>query len=338
MNPANVRKCLDQLSAAKSALFNGNVIRSERLTGELGEYLALLQLGGHLATATSNKGWDLITTISGKKDQKVQVKAHAKGRSNTARWSEFTTISAFDYLFIVVFSPNYYVRELYLVDSASLSKLAKFNKTTSRWIVYWDHLKSASKTILPNAGVVGCFGSSVSMPKNILDTQPDPSEDGLPPWELLTGPTAGQLFFAPTAWRSWNVTPSVGVFKTYRYLVFEYRSPKMGTASAINKITLRGLNGKAKLPGSLNANLVAAVIKYGWKRPAKRRPSVNTKGYTAWYANNTLPNHKQAPQYPTKGFDTEQSVFDWLLDWDHLIGTFPPSPSRLWAFIMEVKP
>ena len=343
MNPTDVRKCLDQLSAAKSALFDGKVIRSERLTGELGEYLAMLQLGGHLATATSNKGWDLLAEIGGNKDQRVQVKAHAKGSRNTARWSQFTSIDAFDYLFIVVLSPNYCVRELYLVDRVALTNLAKLDTKRRIWTVSWDILRKANKTLKPVKTVVGCFGLPVpmtgrppSVPPNVLDAQPDPCDDGLPPWELLTGPTADRLLFAPTVWRSWNVTPTnqAGVLKTHRYLVFEYRGPRM---TAGNKITLRGLVPVA-FPAAVHANLATAIINSQWALPGGQGHAIDTKGYAVWRADGALPPHHQALPYPNGGFATDQAVFDWLVKWDNLIGPFPPHLSRLWNFISAVRP
>ncbi len=341
MNPADVRKFLDELSNAKSALFEAKVIRSERLTGELGEYLALLQLGGELATATSNKGWDLLAKIGGNENQRVQVKAHAKGSSNTARWSQFTSIDAFEYLFIVVLSPDYRVRELYLVDSEALEDLAKLDEKRMVWTVSWDILKKAEKTLKPVQRVVECFGlpefktaRPPGLQTNVLDAQPDPCDDGLPPWELLTGPSVDELFFAPTAWRSWNVTPDIGVYNTNRYLVFEYRSPK--TKHAKNKITLRGVVDGA-FPAAVHANLKTAVDHSDWEQPGKQGRRIDTVGYAQWKADGSLSTHHQAPHYPDGGFATDQAVFDWLVKWDNLLGPFQHHQSRLWNFISEVR-
>ncbi len=346
MNPQEIRKYLDQLSTAKRALFEGKVIRSERLTGELGEYLAVLQLGGRLAAGTSNKGWDLLAEIDGKPDQRVQVKAHAKGKGNAARWTQFTSIEAFDYLFIVVLSPDYHVRELYLVSSPELQRrqLAKFNKETKKWIVYWDDLKKSVKTVTPKKEVEDCFGlvaGSVSQtlggPPTALDDQPDPADDGLPPWELLSSPSAQPLYFAPTAWRPWNVVPAgkAAVPMMHgRFLVFEYRGPAM---QKVPKITLRG-NVPGILPGHLRANLPNAVTSFKWEIPGAQGMVKTTKGYAVWRADTGLAQHHRAPSYPRGGFPNDQAVFDWLVAWDNLIGQFAGQPSRLWSFISQVAP
>ena len=346
MKPKEIRKCLDQLSAAKRELFEGKVIRSERLTGELGEYLAVLQLSGRLAAGTSNKGWDLLAEIDGKPNQRVQVKAHAKGERNLARWTQFTSIEAFDYLFIVVLSPAYHVRELYLVSSPDLQRgrLAKFDKKTKKWMVDWDVLKKDSKTVIPERGVKDCFGlaagnvdQTLRRPPTALDDQPDPADDGLPPWELLSSPSAKSLYFAPTAWRPWNVVPA-GIaavpMMRGRFLVFEYRGPAMG---GVPKITLRGRLPEI-LRGGLSANLSAAVNDFGWEIPGDQGWVAHTQGCAVWRADGGLPRYHRAPTYPPGGFLNDQAVFDWLVAWDRLIGPFAGQTSRLWSFISNVVP
>ena len=346
MHPQEIRQYLDQLSTAKRALFEGKVIRSERLTGELGEYLAVLQLNGQLAAGTSNKGWDLLAEIDGKPNQRVQVKAHAKGKGNGARWTQFTSIEAFDHLFIVVLSPDYHVRELYLVSSTELESggLAKFNKETKKWIVYWDDLKKRPKTVTPNQEVENCFGlvdgnvvQTLGGPPTALDDQPDPADGGLPPWELLSSPSAQTLYFAPTAWRPWNVVPAGAEavpMMLGRFLVFEYRGPAMEN---VPKITLRGrLLGI--LPGLLGHSMPREVTSFAWKIPGAHGMVTTTKGYAVWRADTGLAQHHRAPSYPRGGFPNDQAVFEWLVAWDNLIGQFAGHPSRLWSFISQVAP
>lgn len=55
-----VREALNQLVAAKKRLRALGVIRSERFTGEVGEWFVEMLFDGTRAQRTSQKGWDLL--------------------------------------------------------------------------------------------------------------------------------------------------------------------------------------------------------------------------------------------------------------------------------------
>jgi hypothetical protein len=336
MNPKTVRSLLDQIAFAKKSLFDAKIIRSERLTGEIGEYLAELQFPmAKRAGTTSNKGWDLILPDG----NKIQVKTHAKGAANKARWTEVRHIEAFDILLIVVLSTNYSLREIYQVPRDELEKLAKKNHREVA-IINWDKLRKFRVPVL-NPNVELCFSGSAS---TLADAEePDPGEEtnASEAWELLTGVECHEIYFAPRIWRTWNMTAdATGVFGFREKLVFEYISPSSKKAAAVrNKITLRGLLPQS-LGGALAKQLTSAVINAGWRLPERTGRYKRTKGYAKWKVGyNELP-HNFAPKYPKGGFPSEQAFYNWLGVWDRSIGLSPTNPAntRLWEFIESVKP
>ena len=135
-----VRIALDVLSMAKQRLRELGVLRSERVTGEIGEYFACELFGYTRAVTTSNKGWDLL----GPKGQKIQVKSHAKGPGNRCRKSEINDLSQFDELVIIVMSPEYRLHEVYRISSRQVSLLAGLNTQTGKIEVPWNALTDFS--------------------------------------------------------------------------------------------------------------------------------------------------------------------------------------------------
>jgi hypothetical protein len=111
-NYRDVRDALNQIVSAKQILRNLKVIRSERFTGELGEWFVGEMYNALPAASTSQKGWDLMLG-----DRRIQVKTHAKGDGNNARWTELGkyTEEDFDELIIVVFTKEFSLKELYKV-------------------------------------------------------------------------------------------------------------------------------------------------------------------------------------------------------------------------------
>lgn len=154
-------------------------------------------------------------------------------------------------------------------------------------------------------------------------------------WKLLTNPGAQTLYFVPVEWETWNKTSEgQGVFTYHRYLVFEYRGPRLPAAK--NKITLRGLP-EGRLPSGVYDKLCSR--KYSWKRPGQHGGGEDTLGYAVWRYNSHLaiePHHK-ALAYPDGGIESEQDVFDWLDQWDKHIGPLGSVESRLWDFIQSVS-
>lgn len=182
MKPDEIRYHLDQIFISKQALLHADVIRSERFTGELGEYIAELQLGGTRAPTTSNPGWDLEADIGRAMKQKVQVKCHAKGAANNARWTQFTGITLFDWLFIIVLTPDFRIKEMFLIDQKSLAEIAKEDKPNG-WTVKWDDIKNP-KFEIPRDGykpkVVAAFCGCINQALMVRGMTPTSMGPGIP--------------------------------------------------------------------------------------------------------------------------------------------------------------
>ena len=155
----STRELLEIIYEAKALLKQKGVIRSERFTGELDEWIAEQAYGGKRAKATSQKGGDIELKIASE-HQRLQVRTHAKGKSNKARWTEIKpdSIKHFDRLIIIVLSDDYFIKEWYDIPKKALRKpiITKSGKT---WIVKWDEAKAYEKNLasLPNAKQVMIF-------------------------------------------------------------------------------------------------------------------------------------------------------------------------------------
>lgn len=117
----NTRSCLNQLFEAKQTLWSLGVLRSERLTGEIGEYIVGSLHGYRRALSSSNKGWDLQSECG----KKIQVKAHAKGFLNGYRATMIKNFDRFDSLSIVVMEPDYRIKSIYEIPSEQAKMIAK---------------------------------------------------------------------------------------------------------------------------------------------------------------------------------------------------------------------
>ena len=138
MSYPEIKKKLNALFEAKVALRADGVLRSERITGEIGEWFAEKAYDGNRAQATSNKGWDIIQQVTADKKERLQVKAHAKGRDNNARWTEVNPdrFDNFNRLIIVVMGDDYLIKEWYDIPSKDLKWLSV--KSGGARIVNWD--------------------------------------------------------------------------------------------------------------------------------------------------------------------------------------------------------
>lgn len=135
------RALLATLYKTKEALRQKGVIRSERFTGELGEWLVEVAYEAERAAATSQRGWDVKERSAGKSSL-LQVKTHAKGKKNGARWTEVRPecLELFDRLIIVVLSDDYFIREWFDIPKEALR--AMLTQSGKSWIVKWDDAKS----------------------------------------------------------------------------------------------------------------------------------------------------------------------------------------------------
>jgi hypothetical protein len=131
------RDLLIQFSEAKNTLRERGVIRSERFTGELGEWLVETAHRGQRAKGTTQKGWDIKLGCDGN-STRLQVKAHAKGNNNPARWTNISpdSLEHFDRLVIVVMTSDYYIKEWLEIPVGDVRQLiVQSGKST---IIKWD--------------------------------------------------------------------------------------------------------------------------------------------------------------------------------------------------------
>jgi len=97
-----------------SALKEIGILRNQKdLTGQIGEWVVSVLFDANIATSGNNQFWDL-------KDPqgiKYQVKSHAKALTTDAKWSriEYSSDDPINFIVIVVFDPNYKLRELFKI-------------------------------------------------------------------------------------------------------------------------------------------------------------------------------------------------------------------------------
>src|SRR5882724_2134124 len=138
-----IRELLDTLFETKAALREHGVVRSERFTGELGEWLAETAYKGKRAKSVTQKGWDVEITENASK-LLLQVKAHAKGKGNNAKWTEIDqdSVKLFDRLIIIVLSDDYYIKNWFDIPKDALLKI--LIPSGKSYVVRWDDAKAHS--------------------------------------------------------------------------------------------------------------------------------------------------------------------------------------------------
>jgi hypothetical protein len=148
-----VRQYLDSLVEAKRRLRELDVTRSERLVGEMGEWLAESIFGGRRAESSSQKSYDIINN-----DRKVQVKTHAKGDGNNARWTEFKyQRGEFNDFIIIVMTNGYRLKEVYHIPEEIVFE--RINEAKKQRVVDWDAYPEYAIPLdeLPNQELVSLF-------------------------------------------------------------------------------------------------------------------------------------------------------------------------------------
>jgi len=93
---------------------------------------------------------------------RIQVKTHAKGDSNNARWTDYRyDRGAYDELIILVFSKELVLREFYRAPEAVAYNLV--DRTKKQLVLKWDSLAPYRIALsdLPNQDLVGMFSTKV---------------------------------------------------------------------------------------------------------------------------------------------------------------------------------
>jgi hypothetical protein len=131
---------LEAIRNSKKILRNYKIIQHEKtIHCELAEWIVAEYLGGTRAISGNQKGWD----IELRDGQKIQVKSHAKSRTNISDW---TTLSPYSeevaLIYIIVFTPDYFIKEVFCIDSDTAYSIC--NKKRE---ITWPKLRNENKHI-----------------------------------------------------------------------------------------------------------------------------------------------------------------------------------------------
>jgi|CXWL01.1.fsa_nt_gi hypothetical protein len=288
-----IKNALSSIANAKKTLRDHKVIRSERLTGEIGEYLASIQLDGVVehAESTTNKGWDLLWYQGdSKKEGRVQVKCHAKGPKNIGKYTIVRHVDDFEWLMIVVLSHDYHLTKLYLIPKDEVVNIGDYKQERKEYVVVWDKfsdflvnehdLNSQVKKIFQKHGT------------NELELDDEYTETK---WEIFTAPNSKTVYFAPISWLPWNITDNKNTRLKNRHLVFELYKRRNDW-----KISLLGAIGQNNIPGT--------------------KPNTVGEGKTVCYRlwggdKNALPEILINQDDDRPDFPTDSVLEDWLNRW-----------------------
>ena len=129
-----VLQALTEIQDGMENLRNLGAIRSQKVVGDLGEWLVAQVFNGELAASKGNPGWDVIAD-----GERISVKAHAKAGDNSTRWTGFPEQPAgVDTIAVVVFSTAFRVLEFYKVPLEKLRRLLRPSGHKLR--LHWDDL------------------------------------------------------------------------------------------------------------------------------------------------------------------------------------------------------
>ena len=110
------------------------ILRNQKdITGQLGEWVASVIFDANIAINGINQFWDLEDSFG----NTYQVKSHAKALTTNAKWSriEYQTDAPINFIVIVVFDPNYKLREIYKIPFQEA-----LNHRTSGYVLNWSRV------------------------------------------------------------------------------------------------------------------------------------------------------------------------------------------------------
>jgi hypothetical protein len=145
------------LEAMKTLRDEEILINKKDFTCQIGEWLVEMLYGGKRATSGIQKGWDVDV-----KGKHIQVKAHAKAETNSAKFSAVDKDSTeiIDELIIVVFTFDYKLKAFYKVpwkEALPHIKLRGIQKPRNE--INWSAIKNfkIEKENLPHQEIVSLF-------------------------------------------------------------------------------------------------------------------------------------------------------------------------------------
>lgn len=132
----NALEAINNYSESLKELHFTGVFRSNRYTGDLGEWYVKQLYDGDLAPSPTQKDWDITL----KNDEKLQVKTQTYDENN--RWNYFTKdASLFDRFILVILTENVIIRDLYDVPSDIFKSSLHIGKERKP-IYKWDDFKN----------------------------------------------------------------------------------------------------------------------------------------------------------------------------------------------------
>jgi hypothetical protein len=136
-NFSEEEKYLKMYLESMQKLIELNVLNTRRdFTSQIGEWLICNLFGGMQSNNGIQKDWDILIN-----EKKIQVKAHSKSITTTARWTEikYNENSDLDYLAIIIFDTSYVIKEFYFARWLDCLKFIK--KQKHRNVINWNDLK-----------------------------------------------------------------------------------------------------------------------------------------------------------------------------------------------------
>lgn len=123
------------LTSLKELKRLGLTTNRKDFTSQIGEWLVSEIFEGRLADSAIQQYWDIKFA-----DKYIQVKTHSKSATTTARWSEikYDENAPIDELIIIVFTPDYKLKEFYKTPWSEVLKLIR--KQKHRDVIQWDDL------------------------------------------------------------------------------------------------------------------------------------------------------------------------------------------------------
>ncbi len=140
---------------SKKQLRELGIANTERqIVSEIGEWLVLQLFGGERAANRTQPDWDIMSD-----NKRIQVKSHAKGKNNNARYTKIKYLedADIDELIIVVFSQDLIIKEFYKILWSEAQEFIRRNNVKP--VIYWNDLQNYKINIreLPNQEIVGLF-------------------------------------------------------------------------------------------------------------------------------------------------------------------------------------
>lgn len=153
--PEKSRALKAYFEAVKQLRIEQILTNQKDFTCQIGEWLVEEIYNGKRATSGIQKGWDV--EIDGKF---IQVKAHAKANPNKYSAIEKESTEKIDELIIIVFTPDYKLKEFYKAPWEEVLKhIAVSGIKEPREEIRWSKLKAYKQSIdkLPKQEIISLF-------------------------------------------------------------------------------------------------------------------------------------------------------------------------------------